>query len=501
MRNRGPFLPLRWVSVVFLLVAVILTALQLVRYSRIRSNYPPGMVIAGIPVGGLDSQQAAERLLQAYSAVPVAVHYRDAVIDIKPATIGFEIDVEGMMAAADLERVQQPFWTGFWDFLWNRIPEPNPVPLLSSISEERLRIFLESEIAARYDMPSTASLPMPGSTSFQSGEAGTVLDVDRAVVLIADAFRSPANREVSLGFNRIDPERPSIENLKILLQQIVQLEGFEGTLELYLKDLQTGEEVHFAYDQGQMVRPDIAFTAASTMKIPIMVSVFRRTPEPLPAEIDQMMNLMIEYSENDPADRLMENTLDENLGPLQVSEDLETLGLANTFLAGYFYPGAPLLKRISTPANSRTDINTDPDSYNQTTATDMGMLLEDIYYCAEKGGGTFSAVFPGELTQNECRQMVSYLSKNRNGVLLEAGLPEGTRVAHKHGWILEGDGLIHSMSDAGVVYSAGGNYIITIYVHEQQQLLFDSANVLFCKLSEASYNYLNLNRQQTRCSS
>jgi hypothetical protein len=131
----------------------------------------------------------------------------------------------------------------------------------------------------------------------------------------------------------------------------------------------------------------------------------------------------------------------------------------------------------------------------------MGMLLEDVYYCAEKGGGTFSAVFPGELTQNECRQMVSYLSKNRNGVLLEAGLPEGTRVAHKHGWILEGDGLIHSMSDAGIVYSAGGNYVITIYVHENQQLLFDSANILFCKLSEATYNYLNLSRQQTRCSS
>ncbi len=493
-------MPLRWISVAFLLIAVILTVFQLVRYSRIRSNYPPGMEIAGIPVGGLDSQQAAERLLQAYTAVPVAVRYREAVIQIKPAAVGFALDIEGMMAVADLERVQQPFWTGFWDYLWNRFPEPNPIPLLSSISEDRLRLYLVNEVAVRYDMPSSASLPVPGSTSFQTGQSGTVLDVDRAVVLIADAFRSPGSREVSLGFNRIDPQRPSIENLKILLQQIVQLEDFEGTLELYLKDLQTGEEVHFAYDQGQMVRPDIAFTAASTMKIPIMISVFRRTPEPLPAEIDQLMNLMIEYSENDPADRLMENSLDSNLGPLQVTEDMQTLGLEDTFLAGYFYPGAPLLKRFATPANSRTDINTQPDDYNQTTPTEMGMLLEDMYYCAEKGGGTFSAVFPGELTQNECREMVAYLSKNRNGVLLEAGLPEGTRVAHKHGWILEGDGLIHSMSDAGIVYSSGGNYVITIYVHENEQLLFDSANILFCKLSEASYNYLNLSRQQTRCS-
>jgi beta-lactamase class A len=195
----------------------------------------------------------------------------------------------------------------------------------------------------------------------------------------------------------------------------------------------------------------------------------------------------------------MELSLDKNLGPLQVTEDLETLGLNNTFLGGYFYPGAPLLKRFSTPANSRADINTEPDVYNQTTPTDMGMLLEDIYYCADRAGGTFSAVFPGELTQNECRAMVAYLSKNRNGVLLEAGLPEGTRVAHKHGWILESDGLIHSMSDAGIVYSPGGNYILTIYMHEQQQLLFDSANILVCKLSEATFNFFNLAKQQNRC--
>jgi beta-lactamase class A len=491
MRKRGPFLPLRWISIAFLVIAVILTAFQLVRYSRIRSNFPPGMVIAGIPVGGLDTQRAAERLLQAYTAVPIEVRYRDAIIQIKPSAVGFELDTEGMLTAADLERVQQPFWSGFWDFLWNRFPQPNPVPLLSSFSESRLRAFLSTEVAARYNLPPSPSLPVPGGTSFQMGQSGTILD----------ALRSPGSRRVSLGFNRVDPQRPSIENLKILLQQVVQLEGFDGTLELYLKELQTGEEVHFAYDQGQIVKPDIAFTAASTMKIPIMVSVFRRTPEPLPAEIDQMMNLMIEYSENDPADRLMENSLDPNLGPLQVTEDLQTLGLENTFLAGYFYPGAPLLKRFSTPANTRKDINTDPDSYNQTTPTDMGMLLEDIYYCAENGNGTFTAVFPGELTQDECRKMVAYLGKNRNGVLLEAGLPEGTRISHKHGWILEGDGLIHSMSDAGIIYSPGGNYILTIYMNQKQQLLFDAANKLVCKLSEATYNYLNLAQQHTRCAS
>ena len=491
MRNRGSLFPLRWVSIVLIFLAVALSAVQLVRYSRIRTSFPPGMVIAGIPVGGLEIQQAAERLLQAYTSVPVEVHYRDAVIQIKPSVVGFTLNLESMMAAADLERVSQPFWTGFWDYLWNRVPVPQPVPLISTLSEERLRAYLQDEIAARYDQPPTASLPVPGSTSFQPGQAGTILDVDRAVLLIGDAFSSPNARQVNLTFNRVSPPRPSMENLKILLEQIVQMAQYDGTLELYVNDLQTGQEVHFAYDQGQLVRPDIAFTAASTMKIPIMTSVFLREPEPLSQEANELLALMIEYSENGPADNLMETVLDQTTGPLMVTEDMQTIGLENTFLGGYFYPGAPLIRRFDTPANQRTDISTDPDIYNQTTPTDMGMLLEDIYHCAENGGGTFQAVYPNQLSQSECRSMVALLSKNRNGVLLEAGLPEATQIAHKHGWIIESDNLMHTISDTGIVYSAGGNYVISLYMHDPQQLVWDRANLLVSKISEAVYNYFN----------
>jgi len=491
MRNRSAFYPLRWISVVFLLLAVILTVVELVRYSRIRSNFPPGMVIAGIQVGGLDTQQALNRLLKAYTAVPVEVRYRDALIQIKPSTVDFKLEVDSMMAAADLERVRQPFWTGFWDFLWNRFPTPTPVPLLATLSEARLRAFLNDEIAVRYDLPATASIPVPGSTGFQSGQAGTVLDVDRAVMLVADAFRSPGARSVVLSFNRVAPPRPSFENLKILLQQMVLSAKYQGTLELFLYDLQTGSEIHFAYDQGQLVKPDLVFTAASTMKIAIMASVFKMIAGPLPADVSEMISSMTEYSENGPADQLMARVLDTNLGPLQVTEDMQTLGLENTFLAGYFYPGAPLLKSFKTPANQRTDVLTDPDRYNQTTPAEMGMLLKDIYDCAEKDGGSFRAAFGNLITQDECKQMTAYLSKNHNGVLLEAGLPEGTRIAHKHGWIIESDNLMHSISDAGTVYSPGGNYILTIYLHDNEQLLFDPSNILIGNLSQAIYNYFN----------
>jgi hypothetical protein len=133
---------------------------------------------------------------------------------------------------------------------------------------------------------------------------------------------------------------------------------------------------------------------------------------------------MIEYSENGPADKLMSTVLDKTTGPIVVTRDMAALGLQNTFLGGYFYQGAPLLQKFETPANLRSDVDTEPDVYNQTTPTEMGMLLEDIYRCAEKDDGTFQAVFPGEMTQSKCQQMIALLSE-QNGVLL-TGIQKGS---------------------------------------------------------------------------
>ncbi len=126
-----------------------------------------------------------------------------------------------------------------------------------------------------------------------------------------------------------------------------------------MKDLQTGKEINFANNQGQLVQPGIAFTAASTMKIPIMVSVLQRLNDGGNDEQKQLLQLMIERSENDPADRLMEVVIDKNLGPLEVTKDLQQLGLVNTFIPVTFmlaprfssaYKLRPTNVRISTPA-------------------------------------------------------------------------------------------------------------------------------------------------------
>lgn len=492
MRRRQSLSALRWASIVLIFLAVIVTVVQLVGYSRQRASFPPGLIIAGVPVGGMDRQQAAERLVQAYG-LAIEVHYGDSIIQIKPSVVGFELDLESMLSAADLQRVTQPFWSAFWDNLWNRLPTPAQVPLTSKLAEDRLRSFLTEEISARYDTPPSAALPVGGTTEYQPGSEGSVLDIDRAVILIGDALKSPTARVVNLPISRVAPPRPSLQNLQILLQQIITTAGFDGLSEIYIHDLQTGESVHFAVDNGQNITPNVAFTAASTVKIPIMVSAFRRLKEPTSQEALDLIGLMIDRSENPPADSLMSTYLDSVSGPLLVTQDMLSIGLQNTFLAGYFYQGAPLLKVFTTPANLRTDVDTMPDRYNQTTPAELGMLLEDIYTCANTGGGTFAAAFPGEVTQTECRQMIAFLVRNKIGVLIEAGLPDGTQFAHKHGWITDTtDGVIHTIGDTGIVYTPGGNYVISMYFYHPVQVVFDPVNVMVAQLSRAVYNYFNL---------
>ncbi len=492
MRSRGSFSLLRWISIFLILFAVILATIQVASYSRLRAVFPVGMNIAGIPVGGLDRQGTAQRLLEVYN-LPVELHYNENIIHLDPSVVGFELDLESMLAAADLERTRLSFWVGFWDYLWGRKTDPVDIPLRSSFSEARLNAYLSEEIATRYDQPPTAPIPVAGSLDFQPGELGTAVDVERSTLPIESALSSTTSRVVSLPLGRTLPPRPSRENLEILLKQTIDLAEFEGIAGLYMMDLQTNQEIHFARQLGTefAVDPDVAFTTASIIKIPILVSTYRQIAETPDSETANLIEKMIIESGNETADWLMQREIDPIRAPLVVTEDMKTLGLDNTFLAGHFFLGAPVLDIFETPANSRTDVYTNPDIYNQTTSSDMGMLLEDLYICAETGGGTLTAVFAGEINQEECKTMIAYLTLNKMPSLLEAGIPEGTQIAHKHGWVTN-NGIINLIGDAGIIYTIGGDYILVIFLYHPEQLIWDPSSALVGQLSRAVYNYFNL---------
>jgi hypothetical protein len=226
-----------------------------------------------------------------------------------------------------------------------------------------------------------------------------------------------------------------------------------------------------------------------------MISVLRRLSEPIPEYAQTLLYQVIALSGNTTADILMQTYLDKVRGPLVVSEDMADLGLENTFLGGYLYPGEPLLQLFETPANTRTDIDLDPDEYSQTVSSEIGKLLSGIYNCAADGTGLLTETFPGEITQTECQMMVDVLSKNKIGLLIEAGVPAEATVAHKHGWATELDGLLHSMSDVALVYTQGGDYVLNIFIYDPVRLDYEEGNRLLARLSQTVYNFFNIENQ------
>ena len=235
------------------------------------------MKIAGIKVGGTDPQTASQRLLQVYANTPIEIRLGDQIIQMDPSSAGYAINLDSMLAAADYERTGGAFWLGFWDYLWNRQPAPVEIPLIDSLNREQLDAYLQKRNCStiRSHQPFRHN-QWREAHNFKPVSPANLLTSIAQQFLLKTHLRSPSNRTVTLPFRNVRPPRPSVENLQIQIQQIIDLAGFDGIVGFYLKDLQSGEVLHFVYQDGEFVSvdPDVAFTASSTIKIPIMISTY-----------------------------------------------------------------------------------------------------------------------------------------------------------------------------------------------------------------------------------
>lgn len=477
-----------------ILIASFLAILQLTRYSRVRANFPTGLKIAGIPVGGLNYELASDRLVKVYMS-PIEMEYGENRIQVRPATLGFELRLQNMLAAADKQRTGESFWSGFWKYLWNRPVTSKDIPLQSHFDKNRLQAYLETEIASRYNEFAEPPMPAPGESYFYPGKQGTAINYSTTIDRIIQTLNSPDNRTVKLDVIQSSAAKPGVDLLDIMLKSIIDESLFDGWVELYMKDLQTGTVVHFTHSKTaeEDLPVDIAYSAWSTIKIPVLLTAFKNLQEPYDPVVLAQIEEMVEQSDNESTDFIGRTVIEQNLGPLRVSEDMDLMGLENTFWSGFFALGSPLLIEFTTPANQNTSYDTDPDRFAQTTPQDLGLLLEEIYYCAKDYGGAIPLAFDGEITQYECELMVEYLAKNRIAVFLQGGVPPEIQVAHKHGWAVEyKDGYMHTMGDAGIFYTPGGDYIISVFIFHPVQAIFDVVNPLVTGLSSAVYNYFNL---------
>ncbi len=443
---------------------------------------PPGMTIGDVDVSGLSREEAAAQVQEIYSA-PLILHHQTEQVPINPADVGFALGIEPMLAEADAYKAQQTFWQGYVQFVLGRALEPAAIRLQATYDQEALRRQLES-VAAYLDKPATLPQLLVAEGDYKPGEPGYVTDVEASLPLAEKALfqAKPEARQVNLVLQAQEPEELNIHVLEEQLRrELERADGLFGSV--FVMDLQTGEEVN--------INSDVVMSGLSILKIAIFIEAYR-VLDRAPDEYEQgLFYDTAVRSSNYGANLLLHIIAGENNtyeGAARLTESMQRLGLVNTFMAipydAAIVPTRP--ETYVTPANSQPNILTNPDTARQTTAEDIGTLLSMLYYCS-KGGGALLAVYPGEITPDECQAIIDLMVQNTEGNLIRLGVPEGVPVSHKHGW---GDNLTHG--DAGIVFSPGGDYVIVTYLHQPDGFIVsDQSFPILWELSRLTYNYFN----------
>lgn len=209
---------------------------------------------------------------------------------------------------------------------------------------------------------------------------------------------------------------------------------------------------------------NLRFHAASTMKVPVMIQIFRDADAGLLGLDDSLAvhatfpSLLdgspFEVSKDDDSDSTLYLRIG---GKASVRELVELMITRSSNLATNI-----LIERVGAPRAQATarvlgawSIQVlrgveDGKAYraglnNTTTARDLGALLAAI--ADHRAAGPAS-----------CDTMLAILGRQEFHEGIPAGVPLGTRVAHKTGWV--GEVVYH---DAAVVYpSRGGSYVLVV---------------------------------------
>jgi beta-lactamase class A len=234
-----------------------------------------------------------------------------------------------------------------------------------------------------------------------------------------------------------------LERLELAIRQRIEDEA-RGEVSVAVVDLATGQQLG--------IGENTEMHAASTMKVPILLELFRQADEGLLA-LDRDIPVANEFrslvgdtvfalSASDDSD----STLYARVGGQATVRELAQLmitrssNLATNILIEHVEPGriASTLERIGADGMKVQRGVEDGPAFrkglnNTTTAQGLARVLEAIARCS--------------ITSREaCNAMVEILAAQEFNEAIPAGLPAGTRVAHKTGWIT---GIQH---DGGIVY-------------------------------------------------
>jgi beta-lactamase class A len=233
-----------------------------------------------------------------------------------------------------------------------------------------------------------------------------------------------------------------------------------------------------------LIDPDKPFHAASTMKVPVMIELFRQAHAGM-IKLDEPLAIRNEFksivdgspyklSEGDDSDKAMYDALGKTMTLRQLCEAMITV--SSNFATNL------LIDRLSVE-NIRSTVTRlgadgmqvlrgvedqkafDKGLNNSTTARGLMVLFEKI------AAGT-------AVDREADRQMIEILKRQRFNDAIPSGLPKGVPVAHKTGNITR----IHH--DAGIVY-AGRPYVVVLLVRGIQSQ--KESGALMARLSKLIY--------------
>lgn len=274
------------------------------------------------------------------------------------------------------------------------------------------------------------------------------------------------------------PHHAETHMLEAELSALVNTSG--GEVAVYYRDLGSNDSL--------LMNADVRMHAASTMKVPVMIQLFKDrdagflslddtlsvkttfssildgTPYTLTEESDSdstlynltgksityrdLTELMITVSSN-----LATNLLMEVVDPTRVTESMRELGADSIQVLRGVEDGPAYEAGIS----------------NTTTARDLGIIM--------------TALARGEAVSPEAsREMLEILERQRLRSKIPANLPPGVRVAHKTGSIT---GISH---DAGVVFPEGTPAFVLVILtrgFESQE----AADALAARISRIVFDY------------
>jgi beta-lactamase class A len=271
--------------------------------------------------------------------------------------------------------------------------------------------------------------------------------------------------------------RPRDESLRTALQQrIARLPGAQ--VGLWFEDLGTGETLG--------IDDTLTFHAASTMKVPVMIELFRRADAGL-LDLDDRIPLINQFKSivdgspyaltaNEDSDEALYDRLGAPISYRELNERMivRSSNLATNVLIDRLDPtrvtsnardlgGAGVLVRrgVEDGLAFQAGLN------NVTTARGLGKLMAAI-----ERGQAASAWATISMRETLMRQEFNEE--------IPAGLPAGTRVAHKTGWITA------TTHDAAIIYREGRPPIVLVILTraiparaDAQKLMADLARIVW----------------------